>query len=185
MRGYLKHTYLIALGSNQRHARFGRPDAVLAAALKRLDRKRERLVAASRVIQSAPLGPSLRRYANAAAVVTSSRGPEKMLRRLHRIEAKFGRIRRGQRWGARVLDLDLVLWSGGAFVTPGLTIPHPEFRKRSFVLGPAREVAARWRDPLTGLTVRHLAARLTRPRPLPRGTVALGALSSVGRATDF
>jgi len=43
-------------------------------------------------------------------------------------------------------------------------IPHPEFRKRAFVLGPLAEIAPGWRDPVTGLAVRHLRARLTAPR---------------------
>uniref|UniRef100_UPI0015771B8A 2-amino-4-hydroxy-6- hydroxymethyldihydropteridine diphosphokinase n=1 Tax=Sphingomonas bacterium TaxID=1895847 RepID=UPI0015771B8A len=78
----------------------------------------------------------------------------------------FGR-RRGRRWGARVLDLDIVLWSGGSWRSPGLTIPHPAFRDRRFVLDPMVALAPRWRDPVTGLTIRQLAAQLTRRRPLP------------------
>jgi 2-amino-4-hydroxy-6-hydroxymethyldihydropteridine diphosphokinase len=67
-----------------------------------------------------------------------------------------------------VLDLDVILWSEGAFAAPGLTIPHPLFRQRDFVLRPASAIAGAWRDPLTGLTVRQLRARLTHPRPLRR-----------------
>jgi 2-amino-4-hydroxy-6-hydroxymethyldihydropteridine diphosphokinase len=59
-----------------------------------------------------------------------------------------------------VLDLDIVLWSGGAWASPGLTIPHPRFRTRQFVLGPAASIAPTWRDPLSGLTLRQLAYRL-------------------------
>ena len=62
-----------------------------------------------------------------------------------------------------MLDLDLVLWSGGCFAAPGLVIPHPLFRNRAFVLAPAVQIAPRWRDPVTGLSVRQLHARLTRP----------------------
>ncbi|RYD41366.1 MAG: 2-amino-4-hydroxy-6-hydroxymethyldihydropteridine diphosphokinase, partial [Verrucomicrobiaceae bacterium] len=67
-----------------------------------------------------------------------------------------------------VLDLDIVLWSGGIWVSPGLAIPHPAFRERGFVLSPAMDVAADWRDPVTGLKVRHLFARLTRRSAAPR-----------------
>ena len=160
--------YLIALGSNQRHARLGSPEKVLAAALDELDRKQIKLVAASRVIRSAPLGPSRRRYANSAALVKSKLDPPELLALLKHIEAKFGRRLGGQRWAARVLDLDVVLWSGGVWSSPGLTVPHPLFRDRDFVLGPATEIAPRWRDPITGLSLRQLHARLTRPRPAPR-----------------
>ena len=63
-------------------------------------------------------------------------------------------------------------WSGGAWAhddgESSLVIPHPFFRERAFVLGPAATIAGRWRDPLSGLTVRHLLARLTKPPPAPR-----------------
>lgn len=160
--------YLIALGSNQRHVRFGAPEKVLIAALAELDSKSVKVLSAARIIRSTPLGPSLRRYANGAALVKSKLSPPDLLARLKRIEHKFGRRRSGQRWSARVLDLDLVLWSGGAWSSAGLTIPHPEFRLRSFVLRPAAAIAPRWHDPLTGLSLRQLHARLTRPRPAPR-----------------
>lgn len=94
--------------------------------------------------------------------------PDQLLVRLKQMERKFGRRPGGQRWGARVLDLDIVLWNGGCWKSPGLTIPHVAFRQRSFVLGPALTIAPLWRDPITGLTLRHLAARLTKPRRAPR-----------------
>jgi len=141
---------------------------VLRAALAELDRNGLTLEAASPVLATAPLGPSHRRYANAAALVQGDMAPDDLLRRLKAIERRFGRRRRGRRWGARVLDLDIVLWSGGAWASPSLTVPHPAFRERRFVLVPALAAAPpRWRDPLTGLSLRHLLARLTRPRPLP------------------
>ncbi len=161
--------YLIALGSNRRHHKHGVPASVLRAALAALDKKKFAVVAASRIIASAPLGPSQRRYANAAALVSFAGDPPELLQRLKRIERRFGRRRGGQRWSARVLDLDVVLWQGGTWVSPALAVPHIAFRERRFVLGPALTIAARWRDPLTGLTLAQLYARLTKPRPLPRG----------------
>ena len=70
--------------------------------------------------------------------------------------------------GARVLDLDIVLWSGGAWGSPGVTIPHPAFAQRDFVLHPAAAIAPGWRDPITGRTIAQLRSRLTRPRQHPR-----------------
>ena len=168
----MNQRYLIALGSNQRHVRLGAPEQVLVAALRELDRKGLTLVASAKTVRSAPLGPSRRRYANSAALVNSKLDPPELLARLKRIEARFGRRRNGQRWTARVLDLDIVLWSGGFWSSPGLSVPHPEFRGRSFVLTPASAIAGIWRDPVTGLSLRHLQARLTRPRPAPRGSAA-------------
>ena len=159
--------YLIALGSNQRHQHFGLPERVLAAALLALDCDGLKLERVGPVVRSAPLGPSRRRYANGAALIKTKLKPPAMLARMKAIEAQFGRRATGQRWSARVLDLDLVLWSGGTWSAPNLTIPHPLFRNRSFVLTPALRIAGDWRDPITGLTLRHLHARLM--QPVPRG----------------
>jgi 2-amino-4-hydroxy-6-hydroxymethyldihydropteridine diphosphokinase len=124
--------------------------------------------AQSAIIDSAPLGPSLRRYANAAAIVSTELEPPALLNRLLEIEAHFGRVRRGEAWRSRVLDIDIILWSGGiwAGAAPELAIPHREMRNRNFVLTPAAMIAPDWRDPLSGLTVRQLQSRYNRPKPL-------------------
>lgn len=168
MAGKTAGRYLLALGSNLRDPRLGPPERVLAAALTVLDEAGVTVRAASPVVRSDPLGPSRRRYANAVALVESPLDPPGLLSLLKTIERRFGRRRGGQRWRARVLDLDVVLWSGGAWAAPGLVVPHVAFRERAFVLAPALTIAPGWRDPLTGLTLRQLHARLTRPRPLPR-----------------
>lgn len=126
--------------------------------------------AQSSVIESAAIGPSRRRYANAVALIASDLDPSSMLQRLQSIEAHFGRRRLGQRWNARTLDLDILFWSGGIWTSerPALAIPHCALRERNFVLAPATEIAAGWRDPLTGMTVRQLFHRLNRPKPLDR-----------------
>ena len=124
---------------------------------------------ASPLVRSAPVGPSQRRYANAAVLLDSPLQPPAMLAQLKAIERRFGR-RRGRRWGARVIDLDIILWSGGAWSSPGLTIPHVAFRERRFVLDPLAVIAPDWRDPVTGRTVRQLRCRLTVRRPAPRRT---------------
>ena len=152
-------TYAISIGSNRR-GRHGSPAAEVAAAIAQL----KHVAAASPVVASVPLGPSSRRFANAAVLVRSCAMPPKLLARLKRIEAAFGR-RPGRRWGARVIDLDIILWSEGAWVSPGLVVPHPAFRARAFVLKPLDHLIPRWRDPLTGRTVRQLAHAVDRPRP--------------------
>jgi 2-amino-4-hydroxy-6-hydroxymethyldihydropteridine diphosphokinase len=67
-----------------------------------------------------------------------------------------------------VLDLDILLWSGGLWISdnPSLAIPHNQMRKRSFVLGPASQIASDWRDPVSGLSIKHLFHRLMQPKPL-------------------
>jgi len=151
-------TYAIALGSNRR-SRHGSPADTLRAALAGLEPVR----AASTIRDTPALGPAGRGFANAVAIIDSPLMPDALLDRLKQVERAFGR-RGGRRWGARVLDLDIILWSGGAWGGPGPTVPHAEFRKRAFVLQPLAEIAPDWRDPLTGLSVRQLLARLTRPR---------------------
>ncbi|MGA1798443.1 2-amino-4-hydroxy-6-hydroxymethyldihydropteridine diphosphokinase [Sphingomonas sp. 4RDLI-65] len=152
-------TYAIALGSNRR-GRHGAPEREIVAALNAVGR----VVAQSPIIASAPLGPSNRRYANAVALIESAEDPSALLVRLKRIEREAGR-RAGRRWGSRVLDLDIVLWSGGAWSSPGLTVPHAAFRTRGFVLGPLASLVPTWRDPLTGRTIRQLAHVVDRKRP--------------------
>lgn len=155
-----RSTYIVALGSN-RAGRHGGPADEVRAALALLNP-----VATAPIMASAPVGPSQRRFANTAALVESERDPPAMLARLKAIERAFGR-RAGQRWGARVIDLDIIGWSGGSWSSPDLTIPHPAFRTRDFVLDPLVRLVPGWRDPVTGFSIRQLHARLTRRRPLP------------------
>lgn len=157
-------SYVIGLGSNRLHGRHGRPARILAAAIAAMRADGLDIVATSRTIASAPLGPSQRRFANAAVLVRADGPPPDLLDRLKRLERAFGR-RRGRRWGARVLDCDILAWSGGAWASPGLTIPHIALADRAFALGPAAEIAPRWRDAVHNLTFAQLHARLTRRRP--------------------
>lgn len=156
-----KTRYAIALGSN-RPGRHGSPSREVAAALDAIGG----VTAVSPLLRTAPLGPSKRRFVNAVALIETIEDPPALLRRLKEIERAFGR-RRGQSWAARVIDLDIVLWSGGAWASTGLTVPHPQFRTRDFVLRPLAAVTPRWRDPISGLSMRQLRARLTRPVRLP------------------
>lgn len=121
-------------------------------------------ILASSIRSTPALGPAGRAFANAAAIVESDLLPDDLLTELKALERRFGR-RGGRRWGPRVLDLDVILWSGGAWGGPGPTVPHPAFRERRFVLEPLAEIAPDWRDPLTGASLRQLLARLTAPRP--------------------
>ncbi|MCX7675937.1 MAG: 2-amino-4-hydroxy-6-hydroxymethyldihydropteridine diphosphokinase [Alteraurantiacibacter sp.] len=158
----------MALGSNQHHPRIGSPRAVVKAAAMLVGDGAGEVRSLSPIVETAPVGPSLRRYANAALLVDSLLSPLAMLDKLQAIEASLGRVRRGQPWRARVIDLDLVLWSGGVYAHPRLLLPHPLFAERAFVLGPAIRIAPEWHDPLSHLTLAQLHARLTRPKPLPR-----------------
>ena len=165
--------YVVALGSNRRHCRHGGPSKVLAAALRELG-DAFRVSRIGPILSTAPLGDSRRRYANTAVLLHSRLLPDRLLGRLKAIERRFGRRPGGRRWGDRVLDLDLLLWEGGAWVSKDLVVPHVHFRSRAFALSPAARIAPNWRDPLTGLTLRQLDARLTRSQRLPIGHTRSG-----------
>ena len=155
------HLYAIALGSNRRHVRHGRPAGVVEAAIARLDAEYE-LFDASPIILNKAVGGAGRDFANAVALVESELEPRDMLSGLKSIEREFGR-RSGKRWGPRVLDLDLVAWDGPRVVSRDLTIPHARLAQRDFVVGPLSVIAPAWRM-IGGLTPRHLASRLGKRR---------------------
>ena len=153
--------YAIAIGSNRRHIRHGRPTGVVEAAISRLDADFD-LFDASPIILNKAVGGAGRDFANAVALVESRLEPTAMLSAIKGIERDFGR-RRGKRWGSRVLDLDLVAWGGGRFASRSLTIPHPRLEERDFVLGPLAAIAPGWKIK-DGLSVRHLLSRLGKRR---------------------
>jgi 2-amino-4-hydroxy-6-hydroxymethyldihydropteridine diphosphokinase len=161
-----KTSYAIALGSNRPHGRHGAPARVLAAAIERLSELGE-VERVSRTSATPALGPAGRDFANAGLLLRTDLEPEELLDGLKRIERAFGR-RSGRRWGPRVLDLDIILWSEGSWSGPGLTVPHPEFRSRRFVLEPLAGIAPDWVDPISGATLRQLLFRLGRPAPVDR-----------------
>ena len=124
----------IALGSN-----VGDRAAHLAHARGRLNAlPGTRVIATSRVEETAPLGPVAQGpYLNQMVLVETSLSPEELLAQCRKIEAERGRERR-ERWGPRTLDLDIVRFGLRAIREPNLTIPHPELPNRDFWL---REIA--------------------------------------------
>ncbi len=161
-----ENLYLIALGSNRRHAAIGSPAKIIEHAVAALEMPGISVFAQSPSIASRPVGPSQRNFANAAVIIASSLGPDQVLRHLKQIETHFGRCLRGQPWRDRVLDLDIILWSGGIWSSdkPALAIPHESWKNRHFVLYPAAQIAPDWRDPISGLSVAQLLNRFNRSK---------------------
>jgi 2-amino-4-hydroxy-6-hydroxymethyldihydropteridine diphosphokinase len=154
--------YVIAIGSNRPHGRYGRPPQVVEAAIARLDRDFG-LFDASPILLNKAMGGAGRDFANAVALIESDLDPPEMLRRLKQVEREFGR-RRGRRWATRVLDLDIIDWSGGRWHSRILNIPHPQAAQRAFVMDPLASIAPAWR--LSGSqTARQMAHRLAHGRP--------------------
>lgn len=118
----------------------------------------------SAVVETEPEGEGLAGqplYLNAVAVGETRLSARELLDHLLHIERDFGRTRPAP--GApRTLDLDLVLLGGQVIEEPGLTVPHPRFRQRFFVLGPLAEIAPDLVDPVTGSRVADLLRALLR-----------------------
>ena len=115
------------------------------------------LVRASRVWDSAPVGPPQPRYLNAVLELETSLPPRRLLQALREVERAAGRQRR-LRWGARTLDLDLLLYGDRSVAEPGLGVPHPAMASRRFVLAPLAELCPGRIVPGTGATVAELLA---------------------------
>ncbi len=148
----------IALGSN-----IGDRRAAIESALSALDEMNGMaVVAVSNLIETAPQGPvDQPRYFNAAAALSTALEPRGLLEAMAAIEAAHGRDRRReQRWGPRLIDLDLLLYEDRVIDRPGLTVPHPRMHLRTFVLGPLAQVAPLVVHPVLGVTIECLRDRL-------------------------
>lgn len=96
----------------------------------------------SSLYSSPPMGPQNQPdYVNAVMSVSTDLSAIKMLRILQTIETDFGRVRKGERWGARILDLDLLLFADQQINQPDLIVPHIGLAERAFVLYPLMEIA--------------------------------------------
>lgn len=144
----------IGLGSN-----LGEPAAQLRRALAELAAIDEvEVLQVSSFYLNPPLGPPEQPwYVNAVAQVRTRLTPEELLRSLHRLETALGRVR-GEPWGPRVIDLDLLLYDGEVINTPALVLPHPEMHRRAFVLAPLAQIAPEaWHPGLDKSAVQLLA----------------------------
>lgn len=145
----------IALGSN-----LGDSRAILAQAVETLAQTPGIILKAqSSLYQTKAVGPPQPDYLNAAAILQVEMTPQLLLAALLAIENKFGRIRT-QRWGARSLDLDLLLYDDLIFDTPNLQIPHPRMCDRAFVLVPLAEIAPNWIEPISLKQIQELVKQV-------------------------
>jgi 2-amino-4-hydroxy-6-hydroxymethyldihydropteridine diphosphokinase len=115
-----------------------------------------KLLRASRVWDSAPMGPPQGRYLNAVLELETDMGAAPLLALLRRVERAAGRTRSGTQWEARTLDLDLLLHGEEVIHGPSLTVPHPGIVSRRFVLAPLAELCPECIVPGSGLSVAAL-----------------------------
>ena len=128
---------LIGLGSNLED-----PMQQLQSAIRELHHHNQiKLVSVSAFYRTRPLGPQDQPdYINAAAAIDTDLTAQALLETLLEIESRQGRTRNGERWGARVLDLDLLLFADDVINQPNLIVPHPEIQNRAFVLYPLADI---------------------------------------------
>lgn len=131
-------TAFIGLGSN-----LNDPRRQVECALRELTGLPDSTLAAhSSLYRSAPMGPPGQPdYINAVARLETRLKPEALLDALQAIEARHGRVRAGERWGPRTLDMDILLYGDARIDSPRLQVPHRGIAERNFVLQPLAEIA--------------------------------------------
>lgn len=98
-------------------------------------------------------------FVNAAVALETHRPPRELLDFLQTIEREMGRERR-EKWGPRIIDLDLLFYGDQVIQMEGLTVPHPRLHERRFVLTPLHDIAPNLRHPLLGKTISALLSGL-------------------------
>lgn len=123
----------VGIGSN-----LDDPERQVRAAIDALAHlPRSRFVRASRLYRTEPWGNADQpAFVNAAAAVATALAPRELLDALLAIERAQGRVRDGERWGPRVIDLDILVYGDAPIDEPGLHVPHPHLAERAFALLP-------------------------------------------------
>lgn len=156
---------LLALGGNVGDVR-----ATFSRALVLLCGQKARLMARSSAYSTPPWGVTEQPpFINCCIAVETELSPEALLAHTQSVEGACGRDRtKEQRWGPRTLDIDIIAFDDLALETPSLTLPHPRWLERAFVLVPLSEI--RPEQIISGVKVRDALAKIdtTGVEKLPR-----------------
>jgi 2-amino-4-hydroxy-6-hydroxymethyldihydropteridine diphosphokinase len=134
-------TAYLGLGSN-----LGRRSRNLSAARRRLRQKGARIVRQSRVIETRPWGlVDQPRFLNQVIEVAWTGTPRQLLKIAKKVELEGGRVPT-DRWGPRVIDVDILLFGDERIRERGLVIPHPRIAERPFVMRSLRELGVKTPD---------------------------------------
>jgi len=148
----------IGLGSNAGNRRRN----LLRAEEELKKNARVRFEKSSRIYETSPLGPKQRNFYNSVIKIRAALSPIDLMSFFKKIEQKLGR-KKTFLWGPRTIDLDIIFYGSRKIRSEALTIPHPEFQGRKFVLRPLCDVAPRLVPAGFEKTVSKLLAELTDP----------------------
>ena len=165
----MPHRALIGIGSN-----LGDRKANYQEALDRLAKlPATRIVKASSLYESEPLGDAKTWFLNAVIEIEIDCAADELLKRLKAIEESMGRKRvKGKRWGSRIIDLDILFFDNEVINKRNLKVPHKEIANRRFVLVPLCELAPQMVHPALNVTLSDLLNAIKnkkRVHLLPRG----------------
>ena len=146
------HQVYIGVGSN-----LGNKKDNFLEALDRLAKLPDtKILKESSLYESEPLGNSTDWYVNGAIEIETKFKPDMLLKKFKNIERAMGRKKVRKRWGARIIDLDILLYDALVVKKKNLHIPHPEMPNRKFVLIPLSEIAPQVIHPELGVTISEL-----------------------------
>ncbi len=146
------HQVYIGVGSNLGNKKENFLEALLRVA-KLPD---TRIIKESSLYESEPIGDAKEWYVNGAIEIETKFKPDMLLKKFKNIERAMGRKKVKKRWGARIIDLDILLYDAAIVKKKSLRIPHPEMPSRKFVLLPLSEIAPQVIHPELGVTISEL-----------------------------
>lgn len=152
MTNAVAHQVYIGVGSNVGNKKENFLEALLRVA-KLPD---TRVIKESSLYESEPIGDAKEWFVNGAIEIETKFKPEMLLKKFKNIERAMGRKKVKKRWGARIIDLDILLYDAAIVKKKSLRIPHPEMPNRKFVLLPLSEIAPQVVHPELGVTISEL-----------------------------